>query len=331
MHPISNQKLAVSWMRRGAIAFCLALPLLAQAQAWPNKPIKWIIPYTPGGITDNATRMVVQKIMEQTGWTIVIENKPGANSILGADLAARAAPDGYTFVTVIGAHAANATLYAGRLPYDPVKSFAPVSLVGIAPLVMTVNNNLPVKDVKELVAYSKANPGKVSFGSSGVGAAAHLTQELLKQVTQADIVHVPYKGTAPALNDLMGGSLQILTDTASALMPHVRSGKIKALAVFSNKRVPGAAEVPTVVEAGGPAIEGSTWVLFLTQSGVSKDIVNRMSVETAKAINSPELRAKFEALGIESVGNTPDQAGKFLDDEIVKWAKVINAAGVKPE
>ncbi len=331
MHPISNQKLAVSWMRRGAIAFCLALPLLAQAQAWPNKPIKWIIPYTPGGITDNATRMVVQKIMEQTGWTIVIENKPGANSILGADLAARAAPDGYTFVTVIGAHAANATLYAGRLPYDPVKSFAPVSLVGIAPLVMTVNNNLPVKDVKELVAYSKANPGKVSFGSSGVGAAAHLTQELLKQVTQADIVHVPYKGTAPALNDLMGGSLQILTDTASALMPHVRSGKIKALAVFSNKRVPGAAEVPTVVEAGGPAIEGSTWVLFLTQSGVSKDIVNRMSVETAKAINSPELRNKFEALGIESVGNTPDQAGKFLDDEIVKWAKVINAAGVKPE
>ena len=331
MHPMTHQKHPVSWIRRSAIAVCLALPLFAQAQAWPNKPIKWIIPYTPGGITDNATRMVEQKIMEQTGWTIVIENKPGANSILGADLAARAAPDGYTFVTVIGAHAANATLYAGRLPYDPVKSFAPVSLVGIAPLVMTVNNNLPVKDVKELVAYSKANPGKVSFGSSGVGAAAHLTQELLKQVTQADIVHVPYKGTAPALNDLMGGSLQILTDTASALMPHVRSGKIKALAVFSNKRVPGAAEVPTVVEAGGPAIEGSTWVLFLTQSGVSKDIVNRMSVETAKAINSPELRNKFEALGIESVGNTPDQAGKFLDDEIVKWAKVINAAGVKPE
>jgi tripartite-type tricarboxylate transporter receptor subunit TctC len=196
---------------------------------------------------------------------------------------------------------------------------------------MTVNNNLPVKDVKELVAYSRANPGKVAFGSSGVGAAAHLTQELLKQVTQADMVHVPYKGTAPALNDLMGGSLQILTDTASALMPHVRSGKIKALAVFSNKRVPGAAEVPTITEAGGPAIEGSTWVLFLTQSSVPKDIVSRMSVETAKAINSPELRAKFEALGIESVGNTPDQAGKFLDEEIVKWAKVINAAGVKPE
>ena len=333
MHANSTPR--VSLLRRTAAVLCLALPLFAQAQApmqaWPNKPIKWIIPYTPGGITDNATRMVVQKVMEQTGWTIVVDNKPGANSILGAELAARAAPDGYTFLTVIGAHAANATLYAGRLPYDPVKSFAPVSLVGIAPLVMTVNNNLPVKDVKELIAYTKANPGKVSFGSSGVGAAAHLTQELFKQVTRADIVHVPYKGTAPALNDLMGGSLQILTDTASALMPHVRSGKIKALAVFSNKRVAGAAEVPTIAEAGGPAIEGSTWVLFLTQSAVPKDMVNRMSLEVAKAINSPELRAKFETLGIESVGNTPEQAGKFLDDEIVKWAKVINTAGVKAE
>jgi tripartite-type tricarboxylate transporter receptor subunit TctC len=317
--------------RRVVFGLLLALPLLASAQAWPNKPIKWIIPYPPGGITDSATRMVVQKVQEQTGWTIVVENKPGANSILGADIAARAAPDGYTFLTVIGAHAANATLYAGRLPYDVVKSFSPVSLVGIAPLVMTVNNNLPVKDVKDLLAYVKANPGKVSFGSSGVGAAAHLTQELFKQNTGADIAHVPYKGTAPALSDLMGGNLQILTDTASALMPHVRSGKIKAVAVFANKRIPGAAEVPTIVEAGGPAMEGSTWVMFLTQSAVPKNIVARMSAETAKAINSPELRAKFDSLGIESVGNTPEQAGKFLDDEIVKWAKVIAAAGVKAE
>ena len=293
----------------------------SSAQNWPSKPIKWIIPYTPGGITDNATRMVVQKVQEQTGWNIVVENKPGANSILGADLAARAAPDGYTFLTVIGAHAANATLYAGRLPYDVVKSFAPVSLVGIAPLVMVANNNLPFKDVKELVAYSKANPGKVAFGSSGVGAAAHLTQELFKQVTGADMVHVPYKGTAPALSDLMGGSLQVLTDTASALMPHVRSGKIKPIAVFSNKRILGASEIPTVVEAGGPAMEGSTWVLFLAPAATPRDIVNRLSQETAKAIRSPELKARFEALGIESVGSTPEQAGKFLDEEIVKWAK----------
>jgi len=275
--------------------------------------------------------MVLQKVQEQTGWSIVVENKPGANSILGAELAARAAPDGYTFLTVIGAHAANATLYAGKLPYDVVKSFAPVSLVGIAPLVMAVNNNLPAKDIRELMAYSKANPGKLAFGSSGVGAAAHLTQELFKQVTSIDMVHIPYKGTAPALTDLMGGNLQILTDTASALMPHIRSGKIKAMAAFANKRVPGALEVPTIAEAGGPAIEGSTWVLFLAPSATPREIVNRLSTETAKAINSPELRARFEALGIESVGNSPEQAAKFLDEEIVKWAKVIIAAGVKPE
>ena len=326
-------------MRTSRLLQCLTVALAvswspfsqAQAQAWPAKPIKWIIPYTPGGITDNATRMVVQKVQEQTGWNIVVENKPGANSILGADLAARAAPDGYTFLTVIGAHAANATLYAGRLPYDVVKSFAPVSLVGIAPLVMVANNNAPFKDVKEMVAYSKANPGKVAFGSSGVGAAAHLTQELLKQVTGADMVHVPYKGTAPALSDLMGGSLQVLTDTASAMMPHVRSGKVKPIAVFANKRVLGASEVPTVVEAGGPAMEGSTWVLFLAPAATPRDIVNRLSQETAKAIRSPDLKAKFEALGIESVGNTPEQAAKFLDEEIVKWAKVIKAADVKAE
>ena len=157
---------AFVFLRGLAASLALVLPLCAAAQAWPNKPIKWIIPYTPGGITDSATRMVVQKVQEQTGWTIVVENKPGANSILGADFVARSSPDGYTFLTVIGAHAANATLYAGRLPYDVVKSFAPVSLVGVAPLLMTVNNNLPVKDVKELIAYTKANPGKVSFGSS---------------------------------------------------------------------------------------------------------------------------------------------------------------------
>ncbi|MEI6600635.1 MAG: tripartite tricarboxylate transporter substrate binding protein [Comamonadaceae bacterium] len=318
-------------LRLVLITLLVSLPAFGFAQAWPSKPIKWIIPYPPGGITDSATRMVIQRVQEQTGWTIVVENKPGANSILGADLAARSAADGYTFLTVIGAHAANATLYAGRLPYDVVKSFAPVSLVGIAPLVMVVNNNFPAKDMKELIAYAKANPGKVSFGSSGVGAAAHLTQELFKQVAGLDMIHVPYKGTAPALTDLMGGSLHILTDTASALMPFVRSGKIKAMASFAGKRVPGAAEVPTIVEAGGPAIEGSTWVLFLAPAATPREIVARMSAETARAVNSPELKARFESLGIEGVGNNPEQAAKFLDDEIVKWAKVIVTAGVKAE
>jgi tripartite-type tricarboxylate transporter receptor subunit TctC len=303
----------------------------AGPQAWPGKPIKWIIPYTPGGITDNATRMVLQKVQEQTGWQIVVENKPGANSMLGADLAAKSAPDGYTFLTVIAAHASNATLYAGRMPYDPVKSFAPVSLVGIAPLIMTATNNLPAKDVKDLISYAKANPGKISFGSSGVGAAAHLTTEMFKQTTGVDMVHVPYKGTAPALQDLIGGNLHILVDTPSSLMPHVRGGKIKALGMFSAKRLPGAAEVPTLAEAGGPALQSSTWVMFLAPAAVPRDIVNRMSAETAKAVASADIQSKFEKLGIEPAGNTPEQAAKFLDEEIAKWAKVISAAGVKAE
>ena len=303
----------------------------AQGTAWPGKPIRWIVPYPPGGITDNATRVVLQKVQEQTGWTIVVDNKPGANSILGADLAAKAAPDGYTFLTVIAAHAANATLYAGKLPFDTVKSFAPLSLVAIAPLIMTANNGLPVKDVKELIAYAKANPGKISFGSSGVGAAAHLTTELFKQTAGVDMVHVPYKGTAPALQDLMGGSIQILVDVPSTLMPQVRAGKIKALGMFSAKRVAGAAEVPTIAEAGGPPIEGSTWVLFLAPAGTPKHIVNRMAAETAKAVTSADIKGRFETIGIEPVGSTPEEAGKFLDDEIAKWAKVISAAGVKAE
>ena len=325
----------LSFARFAGLALSLACSAaLAQApagQSWPSKPIRWIVPYTPGGITDNATRMVLQKVQEQSGWNIVVENKPGANSMLGADLAAKAAPDGYTFLTVIAAHASNTTLYAGRMPFDPVKSFSPVSLVGIAPLIMTATNNLPAKDVKELIAYAKANPGKISFGSSGVGAAAHLTTELFKQTTGVDMVHVPYKGTAPALQDLIGGNLQILVDTPSSLMPHVRGGKIKALGMFSAKRLPGAAEVPTLAEAGGPALQSSTWVMFLAPAGVPRDIVNRLNAEVAKAVASPDIQKKFEALGIEPSGNSPEAAAKFLDEEIAKWAKVITAAGVKAE
>ena len=317
--------------RLAAFAVALAWTAGATAQAYPSKPIKWIVPYTPGGITDNVTRVVTQRVQEQTGWNIVVENKPGANSILGADLAAKAPPDGYTFLTVIAAHAANATLYAGKIPYDPVKSFVPVSLAAIAPLIMTANNNLPVKDAKELIAYAKANPGKISFGSSGIGAAAHLTTELFKQTAGVDMVHIPYKGTAGALQDLMGGNLHILVDTPSALMPHVRGGKIKAIAMFSSKRLGGASEVPTMAEAGGPPLEAATWVLFLAPAGTPREIVSRLSAEVAKAVGSPDIRSRFEALSIVPVGNTPEQAARFLADEIAKWSKVITTAGVKAE
>jgi len=304
----------------------------AHAQAWPNKPIRWVVPYTGGGITDIVTRVVTQKMQTALGQPIVVDNKPGANSIIGADIVAKSQPDGYTILTVIAAHAANATLYAGgRLPFDAVKGFAPISLVGIAPLILTANNNFPAKDAKELIAYAKANPGKISFGSSGIGAAAHLTTELLKQTTGTFMVHIPYKGTGPALQDLMAGNIQILVDVPSTLMPHVRGGKIKALAMFSKNRVAGANEVPTMAEAGGPALEASTWVLFLAPAGTPREIVTRLSAETTKAVNLPDVKERFGQSGIEPVGNSPEQAAQFLNDEIGKWAKVIKAAGVKAE
>jgi tripartite-type tricarboxylate transporter receptor subunit TctC len=290
-----------------------------------------VVPYTGGGITDVVTRVVTQKMSGPLGQAIVVDNRPGANSLLGADIVAKSAPDGYTILTVIAAHAANATLYAGKAPFDPVKSFAPISLAGIAPLILTVNGNFPAKDMKELIAHAKANPGKLNFGSSGIGAAAHLTTELLKQTAGLDMVHIPFKGTAPALTALMANDIQILVDVPSTLMPHVRGGKIRALGMFSAKRIQGAPEVPTVAEAGGPPIESSTWVLFLAPAGTPREIVNRLSAETAKAINESDIKERFGQIGIEPVGNSPEQAAKFLEEEIAKWAKVINTAGVKAE
>jgi len=317
--------------RRIFLALLLAFPAAVYAQAYPNKPIRWVVPYTGGGITDVVTRVVTQKMQASLGQAIVVENKPGANSIIGADLVAKSAPDGYSIVTVIAAHAANATLYQGKLPFDPVTSFIPLSLAAIAPLILTANNNFPAKDVKELVAYAKANPGKINFGSSGIGAAAHLTTELFKQTAGIDMVHVPYKGTAPALLGLQGNDIQILVDVPSTLMPHVRGGRIKALAMFSNKRVPGAAEVPTFAEAGGPPLESSTWVMFLAPAGTPREIVMRLSQETQKAINESDIKTRFSDIGIEPVGGTPEQASQFLAAEIAKWAKVITTAGVKAE
>ena len=313
------------------LATVLMLAGAAHAQSWPSRPIRWIVPYTPGGITDTVTRLVTQKLAEALGQPIVVENRPGANSIVGVDLVAKAAPDGYTFLTVIAGHAVNATLYAGKLPFDPVRSFAPVSLVASAPLIITASNAFPPKDMRELVAYARANPGKISFGSSGIGAAAHLTTELLKQTAAIDMVHVPYKGTAPALQGLMANDIQFLVDVPSSLMPHVRSGKVKALGMFSKERIGGAPEVPTLAEAGGPPIESATWVAFLAPAGTPREIVVRVSQETAKAVSGAELRERLVQMGIEPVGSTPEQFAQFLGDEIARWAKVINTAGVKVE
>lgn len=318
--------------RRTAMAAAAAATLLpgaARAQAWPNKPIRWVVPYTAGGLTDSVTRLTLEKM--NVGQTFVVDNKPGANSLIGAEIVANAPPDGYTFLTVIAAHAANKTLYEGKLKFDPVTSFAPVSLVGIAPIMILVSNDLPVKNVGELIDYARKNPGKISFGSSGVGAAAHLTSELIMQVTGTKMVHVPYKGTAPALSDLMSGNIQMLLDVPIGTMSQVKAGKVRALAMMSKNRVPGADDIPTIVEAGGPLIESSSWVMFLAPAGTPKDIVDRMGNAVATAMKDEALRKRLAEQAVIPVGATPAETAKFLTDEVEKWRKVITTAGVKVE
>lgn len=301
----------------------------AGAQAWPSKPIRWVVPYTAGGLTDSVTRLTLEKT--NVGQTFVVDNKPGANSLIGAEAVATATPDGYTFLTVIAAHAANKTLYEGKLKFDPVTSFAPVSLVGIAPIMILVSNDMPVKSVGELIDYAKKNPGKISFGSSGVGSAAHLSTELIMQVTGTKMVHVPYKGTAPALNDLMAGNLQLLLDVPIGTMSQVRAGKARALAMMSKDRVPGAEDVPTIVESGGPLIESSSWVMFMAPAATPKEIVDKLGAEVAKAVKDDALRKRLAEQAVIPVGATPAETVKFLNDEVEKWRKVITTAGVKVE
>ena len=319
------------WSRALALLLPLALAVPAAAAPYPAHAIRWIVPYTPGGITDTVTRQVAVRLQENLGQPIVVENKPGANSIVGAELVARSPPDGHTVLTVIAAHAANATLYAGKLPFDPARSFVPVSLVSTAPLILTVNNDFPARDVKGLIEYARANPGKISFGSSGVGASAHLTTELLKQAAGLDMLHVPFKGTAPALTALIAGDIQVLVDVPGSMMPHVRAGKIRALALFSDKRSSGAAEVPTITEAGGPALEGSTWAMVLVPAGTPSEVVGKLSAEVRRVLAAPDLRERFSSLGMEVVASNPAEAARFLDGEIVKWNRVITRAGIKAE
>lgn len=297
------------------------------ARDYPNKPVRVLVPYTPGGITDLVTRIVSLELAKSFGQTFVVDNRPGANSILAVDMLSKSVPDGYTLGTVIAAHAANQTLYA-KLPYDSIKSFEQVSLLATAPLIVCATNSLPASSIKELVDYAKANPGKLSFASSGIGASAHLTTELLMSTTGIKMVHVPYKGTAPALQDLIGGHIDVMMDVPSSMLPHVKAGKIKALGMASEKRVAVAPEIPTLVEQGVQVV-GGTWVGLLAPAGTPKAVVEKLAREAAAAVRRPEIRDRFMQLGIEPVGSTSPEFTRFLKDEVAKWAKVIKTANVK--
>lgn len=316
----------------GAALGVAGLAPAARAQSkWPERPIRVIVPYTAGGFTDNMARTVCQKLEERLGTSVVIDNKPGANSIIGVDMLSRAKPDGYTFGVVIAAFAANTTLYP-KLPYDPAKDFQPVALIGISPLVAAVNKDLPYKDAKELIEYARANPGKISFASSGNGAAAHLTTELLKSVTKTDMVHVPYKGASPALVDLIGGQVQLFFDAASGLIQPGRDGRVRLIGVASDKRLPALPDVPTFQEQGIENFTGSTWAGMLAPAGTPREIVDRMAREITEIVQLREIQERFEdPFGTFPAGGTPEEFEKFLAEETKKWGDVIRAAGLKGE
>jgi tripartite-type tricarboxylate transporter receptor subunit TctC len=313
-----------------ALAIVLACTGGALAQGWPNRPIRMIVPYTPGGYTDLMARLVGQKISDALGQPIIFENKPGANAIIGTDVVAKAAPDGYTFGTVIAAHAVNATLNP-KLPYDTLKDFTYVSLMSVAPLIMIAHPSLPANNVQELIALAKAKPGELNFASSGVGAAAHLTMEMFKSRTGIDMLHIPYKGTAGALQDVIGGRINVMFDVVGPLMPQVRSGLAKSIVVTAKERIPAASDVPTMAEQGVPDFVSGTWAGIIAPAGTPKEIIGRVAAEAAKALADPALKDKLVEQGIVAVGGTPEEFRAFVAEEIVRWGKVITDAGIKME
>jgi tripartite-type tricarboxylate transporter receptor subunit TctC len=314
----------------GAFVIVLACSSGALAQGWPNRPIRMVVPYTPGGYTDLMARLVGQKISEALGQPIIFENKPGANAIIGTDVVAKAAPDGYTFGTVIAAHAVNATLNP-KLPYDTLKDFTYVSLMSVAPLIMIAHPSLPANNVNELIALAKAKPGELNFASSGVGAAAHLTMEMFKSRARIDMQHIPYKGTAGALQDTIGGRVNVMFDVVGPLMPQVRSGHAKAIVVTAKERIPAAPDVPTMAEQGVADFVSGTWAGIIAPAGTPKEIVDRIAAEAKKALADPALKEKLVEQGIVAVGGTPEEFRAFVAEEIVRWSKVITDAGIKME
>jgi tripartite-type tricarboxylate transporter receptor subunit TctC len=313
-----------------ALAIVLGCAGGALAQGWPNRPIRMIVPYTPGGYTDLMARLVGQKISDALGQPIIFENKPGANAIIGTDVVAKAAPDGYTFGTVIAAHAVNATLNP-KLPYDTLKDFSYVSLMSVAPLIMIAHPSLPANNVQELIALAKAKPGELNFASSGVGAAAHLTMEMFKSRTGIDMLHIPYKGTAGALQDVIGGRINVMFDVVGPLMPQVRSGLAKSIVVTAKERIPAASDVPTMAEQGVPDFVSGTWAGIIAPAGTPKEIVDRVAAEARKALADPALKDKLVEQGIVAVGSSPEEFRAFVAEEIVRWGKVITDAGIKME
>jgi len=315
-------------------ALALAAGVVADAAAqsaatYPGHPIKIVVPFPPGGTTDILARAIGYELNKLWGQPVVIENRAGAGGNTGSDMVAKSPADGYTLLMgTVGTHGINVSLYS-RMPYDAVKDFAPVSLVATVPNFLVVNPALPVKSVKELIEYARAHPGKLNFASSGSGTSIHLSGELFKSMTGIDMVHVPYKGSTPALQDLVGGQVDLMFDNMPSSLPLVKGGKLRALAVTTAKRSATVPDVPTIAESGVPGYDTSSWFGVLAPAGTPKDIVEKLSAAIAKSLATPEMRERLASQGAEPVGDTPAEFAAFIQAEIAKWARVVKLSGAR--
>ncbi len=324
------------FLKMAFAGLCVAAPLVgavhAASDTWPTRPITLVVPFTPGGITDNTSRVLAKILGDKLGQPVVVDNRPGAGGSVGVEAASRQPPDGYTMIYgTQGTHAANLTLYK-NIRYDPIKDFVPVHAMSETPLILVINPNLPFKTVPELIAYAKTHPGKLNFGSAGTGTGTHLTAELFQAATGTKLTHVPYKGSSPALTDLIAGNLDLMFDYPVVVMPFVQSGKLKPLAVTSKKRLSIAPEIPSVIELGFPKAESTAWSAVFLPAKTPPPIAKRLGDAIAKAIVDPEMMQITEKFGsVPLKGLRDEKLGEFVRTEIVRWRDVVQQSGAKLE
>jgi tripartite-type tricarboxylate transporter receptor subunit TctC len=313
----------------GLLAAIAMLGSPAHAE-FPDKTIRIVVPYTPGGFNDTLGRIVAQKFTDDWGVTAVVENRPGGGTLIGTDAVAKAPPDGYTLLVVAFPFAVNPTLYA-KLPYDTLKDFAPLILAGQSANILVVNNEVPAKSVADLIALAKAKPGAMSYGSTGSGSSNHLSMELFRLMTTTNMIHVPYKGSAPMVTDLLGGHVQVAFDNVPNVLAQVKAGKLRALAVTSLTRDPSLPDIPTVTESGVPGYEVGVWFGMVAPAGTPPDVLAKLNTELNKILRDPDVKQKFADQGVNPAGGPPDRFGEHLRTQIEKWGRVVKESGAKVE
>jgi tripartite-type tricarboxylate transporter receptor subunit TctC len=327
---IARYIVALSCAVSSISAAIVAAPSHAQDK-WPSKPITYIVPFAAGGTTDVLARVIASKLGPALGTSVIVDNKPGAGGNIGSDYVAKSAPDGYTILGgTISSHAINVSLYP-NMPYDPIKSFQPVTLIGTLPNVLVVNANSPYHNLKDLIAAAKARPEALTFGSSGNGTSQHLSSELFQSMTGAKMLHIPYKGSAPAMQALLGQQVDLVFENILAAVPLIQSGKLRALGVTSSKRATSLPDVPSLSEAGLPGYEIVSWQAVFAPAGTPQPIVQRLATEIGKIINEPDVKSRLAGLGVEPSGAGPAELAALQKSEVAKWGKLIKAANIKVE